>query len=209
MNSLSILVVYIDTYRGIIFNTRSNDEALVQEKYLENTKHNKLQPIVSKEKEVQDSTKEGKKKWKGKDKKPIAREHYWKDLKNHYNHCNIYGYTKDKCCKLHPDLNPKNHKKDAKMKLLAMDSSKEVGNNYDVYENIFYTIMKKEVNMSFHHHKEEKDMIKIFYIKIEIKKTKVDSLFDSSLKCKLIEEYLVSNIGLEVHSDYPHPYPLG
>ena len=45
-------------------------------------------------------------------------------------------------------------------------------------------------------------------IKIQVKKTKVDSLFDSISQAILKAKYLVRNIGLEVH-DHPHPYPLG
>jgi hypothetical protein len=50
-----------------------------------------------------------------------------------------------------------------------------------VDENIFYTSWQKEVNLSGLHHKEEKQMIKLFHIKIQVKNTKVDTLFDSSL----------------------------
>jgi hypothetical protein len=47
---------------------------------------------------------------------------------------------KDKCWKLHPELNPKNHKKDAKKKnLLGKDSRNQVERNSDVDENIVYT----------------------------------------------------------------------
>lgn len=39
-----------------------------------------------------------------------------------YNHCDINGNTKDNCWKLHPELNPKNSKKDVKKKyMLAID----------------------------------------------------------------------------------------
>jgi hypothetical protein len=58
------------------------------------------------------------------------------------NHCNIDGHIEDKCWKLHPELNPKNHKKDAKKKnMLAMDSSNQVERNLDVDENIVCTTM--------------------------------------------------------------------
>jgi hypothetical protein len=68
--------------------------------------------------------------------------HQCKDPNNHCNHCNINGHTKDKCWKLHPELNPKNHKKDAKKKnMLAMDSSNQVESSSDVDENIVYTTM--------------------------------------------------------------------
>jgi hypothetical protein len=64
------------------------------------------------------------------------------------------------------------------------------------------------VNLSSLHHKEEKEMRKLFHIKIEVKKNKVDALFDSTLQANLIANYLVSNLGLDVH-DHPRPYRLG
>jgi hypothetical protein len=38
--------------------------------------------------------------------------------------------------------------------------------------------MQKEVNLSSLHHKEEKEMKKLFHIKIQVKNTKVYALFD-------------------------------
>jgi hypothetical protein len=72
-------------------------------------------------------------------------------------------------------LNPKNHKKDAKKKnLLATDSSNQVERSFDVDENIV-TQVQKEVNLSILHHQEEKEMTKLFHIKIQVKKTKIDA----------------------------------
>ena len=68
--------------------------------------------------------------------------------------------------------------------------------------------MQKEVNLSSLHHKEEKEMTKFCHIKIHIKKTKVDALFNSGSQANLIAEDLESKLGLEVH-EYPSPYPLG
>jgi hypothetical protein len=51
-------------------------------------------------------------------------------------------------------------------------------------------------------------MTKLFHIKIQVKKTKIDALFDSSSQANHIAANLVSEIGLEVH-DHPSPYPLG
>jgi hypothetical protein len=47
-----------------------------------------------------------------------------------------------------------------------------------VDENIVCTSMQKEVNLSILHHQEEKEMTKLFHIKIQVKKTKIDALFD-------------------------------
>jgi hypothetical protein len=64
------------------------------------------------------------------------------------------------------------------------------------------------VNLSILHHHEEKEMTKFFHIKIQIKKTKIDALFDSGSEANLIATNLVSKLGLEV-CDHPIPYPLG
>jgi hypothetical protein len=68
--------------------------------------------------------------------------------------------------------------------------------------------MQKEVNLNSLHPKEENEMTKLFHIKIQVKKTKVDALFDSGSRANLIEKDLVNKIGLEFH-DHPHPYSLG
>jgi hypothetical protein len=64
------------------------------------------------------------------------------------------------------------------------------------------------VTLSIFHHQEEKEMTKLFHIEIQVKKTKVDSLFDFCSQVNHIVMDLVRNIGLEVH-DHPSPYPLG
>jgi hypothetical protein len=51
-------------------------------------------------------------------------------------------------------------------------------------------------------------MTKLFHIKIRVKKTKIDAMFDSSSQANLITMDPVNKIGLEVH-DHPSPYPLG
>jgi hypothetical protein len=62
--------------------------------------------------------------------------------------------------------------------------------------------------MSSFHHQEEKYMKKLFHIKIQVKKTKTNALFDSSSQAHLIAGELVENFVLEVH-DHSSPYPLG
>jgi len=51
-------------------------------------------------------------------------------------------------------------------------------------------------------------MTKLFHIKIHVKKTNIDALFDSISEDNVIAMDLVRNIGLEVH-DHLIPYPLG
>jgi Mg2+/Co2+ transporter CorC len=82
--------------------------------------------------------------------------------------------------KIHLELNPKNHTKDAKKKnLLDMNSRNYVESSFDVDENIVRTSVQNDVNMSILHHQEEKDMTKLVHINIQVKKTKIDTLFDS------------------------------
>jgi hypothetical protein len=144
----------------MLFKPRTVDEACVQAQYLENIGQKKGKPSGSKKKEHQEASKEGKKKWKGgKYKKTKTTTHQSKDPNNHCNHCNIDGHTEEKCWKLHPELNPKNCKKDGKKKnLLATYSSNQVESSSDVDENIVCTSVQKEVNLSILHHQEEKEM---------------------------------------------------
>jgi hypothetical protein len=45
--------------------------------------------------------------------------------------------------------------------------------------NIVFTSMCREVSLSSLHHQEEKEMTKLFHIKIQVKKTTIYVLFDS------------------------------
>jgi hypothetical protein len=145
----------------------------------------------------------------GENKKMTTITHQCKDHINHCNHCNIDGNTKKMCWKLHPELNPKNHKKDAKKNIiLSMNSNNHVESSSNVDENIACKLVQKEVNMSILHHQEEKEMTKLFHIKNQVKKTKIDALFDFGSYTNLIVVDLVNKIGLEFH-DHPIPYPLG
>jgi hypothetical protein len=51
--------------------------------------------------------------------------------------------------------------------------------NLDVDEKSFCTTVQTEVNLDRLHQKEEKEMMKLFHIKNQIKKNKVDALFNS------------------------------
>jgi hypothetical protein len=77
-----------------------------------------------------------------------------------------------------------------------------------VDENIVFTYVNNDVTLSILHHQEEKNMTEIFHIKIQVKTTKIDDLFNSSSQDNLIAVDLVKMIGLEVH-DRDSPYPLG
>jgi hypothetical protein len=76
-------------------------------------------------------------------------------------------------------MKPKNCNKDSKKKnLIDMDSINKVERILDVDENISFTLVQKALNLSSLRHKEEKEMKKLFHIKVQFKKTKVNALFD-------------------------------
>jgi hypothetical protein len=60
-----------------------------------------------------------------------------------------------------------------------MDSGNRLESSSYVDESIAFTIVQQEVNMSSLHQSEEKEITKLFHIKIQVNKTKVDALFDS------------------------------
>jgi hypothetical protein len=54
--------------------------------------------------------------------------------------------------------------------------------------------MPKEVNMNILDHQEEKEMTKLLHIKIHIKKTNIDTLFDFGSQAYLVAENMVGNL---------------
>jgi hypothetical protein len=145
----------------------------------------------------------------GKYKKTTTTTHQCKNPKNHCNNCNIDGKTVEKSWKLHLEINLKICKKDGKKKnILATYLKNQVESISYVDENIVCTSVQKEVNLSNLHHQEEKEMTMLFHIKIQVRKTNIDSLFNSGSQANLIATDLVNKLGLEV-KDHHFPYPLG
>jgi hypothetical protein len=62
--------------------------------------------------------------------------------------------------------------------------------------------------MSILHHQEEKDMTMLFHINIQVKKTKIYTLFNFGSLTILIVVDLIKKLGLEVNN-HPIPYSLG
>jgi hypothetical protein len=91
--------------------------------------------------------------------------------------------------------------------MLGLDSGNQVENNAVVDEKIAYTIVHRKVVMRSLDHNEEKEMTKLLHIIIQVKKTKVDAIYDSCSEAKITVEDLVNNFGLEV-GDHPSPYLL-
>ena len=55
---------------------------------------------------------------------------------------------------------------------------------------------------------EEKKKIKLFRIKVQVKQTRIDTLFDPGSQANLIVEEYVKSLALST-IPHPHPYPLG
>jgi len=105
----------------------------------------------------------------GKDKNMTTTTPQCKDPSNHNNHCNINGHTDEKCWKLHLQLKLKNKKKN----IMATNSRNQVQRILDMDENRICTSMQKEVNLSSFQQHEEKQMTKIFHIKIQSRKQRL------------------------------------
>lgn len=186
------------------------DEPCVQPRHLENKGQKKRHSSGSNKKEQYKSFKEKKNKWKGgKNKMKTIIAYQCKYPSNNYKHYNIYGHIEEKCRKLYRKLNPKNHKRDINNKNPIVTNSNnqvEISSNMD--KNIVCAFLWKKINLSRIHQQEEKDMIKIFHIKIQVNKTNINALLNSSSQENIIPMNLVKKIGLEV-LDHPSPYPLG
>jgi hypothetical protein len=99
-------------------------------------------------------------------------------------------------------------KKKKKKGLVVVDAKERVDNTSNLHGKISCTIVQKEVSLVSYSPKEEKEMIELFHIKIHMKQTKVDFLFNLGSQLNLIFAQLVEKLGLETH-DHPQPYPLG
>ena len=91
---------------------------------------------------------------------------------------------------------------------MVTDSRNQVERNSDVDDNIVHISVQKEVNLSSLQQQEEKEMTKLFHIKIKLKKTNIDALFDSGPQENMIATELVKKLGLEIH-DYLSSYLIG
>jgi len=121
--------------------------------------------------------------------------------------CDIKGHTKENYWKLHPKKRSKYFHKRKKKALIAMDVEERVDNTSDPKGKINCTNLQKEVALVSCSHKEEKAMTELFYIKIHMKQSKVDCLFDTSSQSNLIFSQLIEKLWMETQ-DHLHPYPL-
>jgi len=73
-------------------------------------------------------------------------------------------------------------------------------------KKVVSTLMQKGMNLRILKQQEkEKDITKLFHIEIQVKKTKIDAIFNSISQGNLIIAQLFNKLGLEVQ-DHPSPY---
>jgi hypothetical protein len=79
---------------------------------------------------------------------------------------------------LHHEKCPKYFQKRKKKALISVDVEERVDNTSDPEGKINCTNLKKEVALVGCSYKEDKTITELFYIKIHMKQSKVDCLFD-------------------------------
>jgi hypothetical protein len=89
-----------------------------------------------------------------------------------------------------------------------VDAKEWVDSTFDSKWEIDCTNIQKEVALISCNHKEDKMTTELFCMKIHMKQSKVDCLFDPSSQSNLISAQLVENIWME-NQYHLHPYPLG
>ena len=92
--------------------------------------------------------------------------------------------------------------------MLVLDVEWKVYNNYYVDTRIACTFVQIQMNLTRLDPKEEREMFELFHVRIKLKRSKLDCIFDLISHRNSISIYLVDNIVLEVH-DHAHPYHLG
>jgi hypothetical protein len=114
--------------------------------------------------------------------------------------CEKQGHTKEDYWKLHPEKFPKNFEKRKKKKaLINIDVEERVDNTLYLQGNIGCTTLQKELAQVGYNHKEEKEMIELFYIKIHMKQSKLYCLFDLDSQSNFIIAQLVEKLSLDTH----------
>eukprot|EP01018_Ginkgo_biloba_P019707 Gb_27715 [translate_table: standard] len=92
--------------------------------------------------------------------------------------------------------------------MIAFMEGKDVECSCNVDEKVVCPTIHKTTNMANKDSIDEEERTRLFHVKVQVKKTKVDALFDTYSQANLIAEELVQKLGLETY-DHPHPYPLG
>jgi hypothetical protein len=131
-------------------------------------------------------------------------------------HCKRKGHEESQCWKLHPELRPKKFKDKGKQKTVASthqdlgsdsrDESKimAIGSKYISTINSNSSVQSAKMESDI----DQKKRSELFHVRVIVKHTKVDTLFDSGSQVNLISEAIVKKLGLKM-TPHKNPYPLG
>jgi hypothetical protein len=212
LKSLDMLVKYLGALfphirrKLMLFIPNTIDEASIQAQYKRETSEETNKSSQASRTTRETEKKKNKKKWN--EKKIVETTQEETPSIQQCKGCDRKGHTEENCWKLHPEKCPKYFQKKKKKALISVDVEEWVDNTSDLEGNINCTNIHKEVALVSCSHKEEKVMTELFCIKIHMKQSKVDCLFDPGSQSNLISTQLVEKLGLETQ-DHPHPYPLG
>jgi hypothetical protein len=130
-------------------------------------------------------------------------------------HCSKDGHDEDHCWKLHPERKPKKFNSKDKTNIgatvqqdLGSDSEDETKITAMGLQGKNSFASTTSSNSSINETKHEKERIEPFHIRVILKHTKIDTLFDMGSQENLISEDIVKKLDLET---IPHPksYPIG
>ena len=190
-----------------MFNPTKVDEVCVQATHLEARGKNVSEETSEKSFNFGEK---GKWKFKGKDKKNDAVKKEEENITR--KHCSKEGHDEGHCWKLHPEMRPNKFNNKDKEKIDATTQQDLESDPRNETKTIAMGLKGKDSIASTNYLNEpisnEQKRIELFHIRVIIKHTKVETLFDSGSQAHLISKSLVKKLGLETK---PHlsPYPLG
>jgi len=199
LNSQETLLKYIGGLNNylkhtlLMFDPTDLDKVCVQATHLEE------RGKFLKESKKKNASNSNSEKNKGKEKKKTTSTAQKEKSKDVCNHCKKEGHLEVKCWKLHPELRPK----PKGQKKQANTMAKEIDGGSEVDEKMACMDLHSSNNED-----EEKKKIELFHIKVQVKQTRIDTLFDSGSQANLIAEEYVKTLALTT-IPHPHPYPLG
>jgi hypothetical protein len=192
----------------LMFNPTNIDEVSVQATHLEASKGKH----VIEDKKPHKFEKKSKGKWKSKKSTTVKKD----EEKPTCSHCKRKGHEEAQCWKLHPELRPKKFQDKGKQKIVAstrQDLGSDSGDESKIMEIGSKGISTTKSNSSVQSAKlesvlDQKKRSELFHVRVIVKHTKIDTLFDSGSQVNLISEAIVKKLGLKT-TPHRKPYPLG
>lgn len=203
----------------LVLNPSNLDEVCVQATHLES--RGKGSFIDKSDKKPSKSKNKSQNKGKGKKIATVKKE----GEKPTCSHCKKEGHDDSRCWKLHPEKRPKRYGGNKDKQKTAAIVQQDLGSDSgDETKIVAAGIQGKEKGRSLSSAtsssnisastskdstpKNDKQRNELFHIRVVIKHTKVDTLFDTGSQVNLISEEIVKKLNLTT-TPHPKPYPLG